>query len=118
MSVPTILRQTSTRRTTPLSEGVKLCGIILSICAVPLLKVTGWIAAWLLVVMSVVGLGTFAVWVFKTLTGKSEPTEEHTENMAAISLLGQNRDGQQAIIEIVPNEPPVENPALDQRGQK
>ncbi|MBX7460431.1 hypothetical protein [Qipengyuania huizhouensis] len=117
MNLPTILRQTSTKRTSALSEGSKLCGIILAICAAPLFVVEGWMAIWLLSIISLVGLGTFGLWFYKELKGKNLPTEEHTENMAAISLMGQNRDGKEPIIEAIMDETPVANPRLGQGEQ-
>jgi hypothetical protein len=93
--IPAIIKQTFTRRTTSLSDGQKLCGIILAICAAPLFKVDGWVAIWLLSIITIVGLGTFGLWFFRAVTGKTEPTEEHTERMAAISLLGRNHDGKE-----------------------
>lgn len=110
--IPAIFRQSFTKRTTSLSDGQKLCGIILAICAAPLFKVTGWMAIWLLSIITIVGLGTFGLWFFRALMGKTEPTEEHTENMAAISLMGQNRDGKSPIVEAIVNVPIVENPML------
>ena len=74
-------------------------------------------AVWLLSIITIVGLGTFGVWFFKALTGKTEPTEEHTENMAAISLMGQNRTGESPIIETIANERTIENPMLEGRGE-
>lgn len=115
-NLPTILKQSFTKRTTSLSDGQKLCGIILAICAAPLFKVTGWMAVWLLSIITIVGLGTFGVWFFKALTGKTEPTEEHTENMAAISLMGQNRTGKAPIVAAITDVPIVENPRLEGRG--
>lgn len=113
--IPAILKHSFTKRTTSLSDGQKLCGIILAICAAPLFKVSGWMAVWLLSIITIVGLGTFGVWFFKALSGKTEPTEEHTENMAAISLMGQNRTGKGPLIEALTNVPTVENPMLEGR---
>lgn len=88
--IQTILRQTATKRTTSLSDGQKLCGLILAICAAPLFKVNGWMAVWLLTIITVVGLLTFGLWFYRAITGKSEPTEEHVEHMAAIGVWGKN----------------------------
>jgi hypothetical protein len=69
-------------------------------------------AIWLLTIITIVGLGTFGLWFWRALTGKTEPTEEHTENMAAISLLGRNRDGEAPFVEAIVNAPTIENPML------
>ncbi|MEM7664585.1 MAG: hypothetical protein AAF250_01895 [Pseudomonadota bacterium] len=111
--LPTVFRQTFTRRTTSLSDGQKLCGIILAICAAPLFKVDGWMAVWLLSLITIVGLGTFGLWFFRAVTGKTEPTEEHTENMAAISLLGKNKDGKEPEVIQVEQQVLTSNPKSD-----
>lgn len=117
-SLPTLLKSQS-RRTTFLSEGVKLCGIVCAICAAPLAFVQGWIAVWLLIVLSVVGLGTFGIWAFNAVINRPLlDSEEHTEQMAAISLLGQNRENQPALIEAVMGQPMIENPRLSDGGQE
>ncbi len=101
INLPAFIQHSTTKRTSALSEGSKLCAIILAICAAPLFVVSGWMAVWLLTIITIVGLGTFGLWFFKDVTGKNKPTEEHTENMAAIALFGQNRDGKSPLLQSV-----------------
>lgn len=108
---PTLLRQSLTKRTTSLSDGQKLCGMILAICAAPLFKVDGWIAVWLLTIMTIVGLSTFGLWFFRAVTGKTEPTEEHTEQMAAIAVWGRNSDSGPSLMQPVQQTSLTHNPA-------
>lgn len=107
---PTLFRQSLTKRTTSLSDGQKLCGIILAICAAPLFKVDGWIAIWLLSIITIVGLSTFGLWFYRAITGKTEPTEEHTEQMAAIAVWGQNTESGKPLIRPVDQSVLTHNP--------
>lgn len=70
-------------------------------------------AVWLLSLITIVGLGTFGLWFFRAVTGKTEPTEEHTENMAAISLLGKNKDGKEPEVIQVEQQVLTSNPKSD-----
>ncbi|MBH5322557.1 hypothetical protein [Aurantiacibacter sediminis] len=98
MSLSSFL-QNSSRRTTFLSEGIKLCAIITVVCAAPLPFVELWIAIWLLVILSAVALGTFGVWAYNAVKNQHLfPSEEHREQMAAVSLLGRNRDDQPPLL--------------------
>ena len=109
----------TSKRTTFLSEGVKLCGLICAICAAPLAFVRPWIAIWLLVVLTVVALGTFAVWVVNAIRNKSAfDTEEHTEHMAAIAVMGQNRDGQPPLMQVVDQARLSANPEAGKDDQE
>ena len=115
--VPTMLRNTS-QRTTFLSEGIKLCGFILAICAAPLFYVQDWVAAWLLAIMTIVGLGTFGIWAYNAIKNKNlHPSEEHTEQMAAISLLGQNRTGKAPVLTPLDQKILTQNPVAANAGE-
>lgn len=114
---PGIIRQSLTKRTTSLSDGQKLCGIILAICAAPLFKVDGWIAIWLLTIISIVGLSTFGLWFFRAVTGKNEPTEEHTEQMAAIAVWGRNSEDGQSLMRSVQQTSLTHNPASSEHPE-
>ncbi|MCP9223122.1 hypothetical protein MKP08_10210 [Erythrobacter sp. LQ02-29] len=107
---PTIFRQSLTKRTTALSDGQKLCGIIMAVCAAPLFKAEGWIAFWLLSIITLVGLLTFGLWFFRAVTGRNEPTEEHTEQMAAIAVWGQNRTEGKPLMKSVAQTELTHNP--------
>ena len=107
---PAFLRSRS-KRTTFLSEGVKLCGVLCAICAAPLPFVEAWVAAWLLILVSIVSLTTFGIWTFNAVTNRSLlDSEEHTEQMAAIAMLGQNREERDPVVRAVEQTRLIENP--------
>ena len=92
----------STKRTTFLSEGVKLCGLVSAVCVAPLPFVPTWIAIWLLSIFTIVALGTFAVWAINAIKNKSVyDSEEHTEHMTALAMLGQNREGMAPLVKVI-----------------
>jgi fatty acid desaturase len=106
-------------RTNFLSVGVTLCAIVAGICVAPLAFVQSWIAVWLLCLVTVLVLGTFGIWAFHAVKNpKLLNTEHHQEQMAAISLLGHNRDNGTPLIESVANQPITENPMLGQEEQR
>lgn len=91
--------QTSSKRTNFLSVGVRLCFLVAAVCAAPLAFVTGWIAVWLLSLMTVLVFGTFGVWAFHAVRNpRLLDTEEHTEQMAATSVFAQNRTGDMPLL--------------------
>jgi hypothetical protein len=109
----------TSKRTTFLSEGVKLCGIICAICAAPLAFVHAWIAIWLLGVLTIVALGTFGVWAVNAIKNKSAfDTEEHTEHMAAIAVMGQNREGKPPLLQAVDQALLTANPEANSDDQE
>lgn len=109
----------SSKRTTFLSEGVKLCGIICAICAAPLAFVQPWIAAWLMGIFTIVGLGTFGIWGVNALRNKAVfDSEEHTEHMAAIAVMGQNRDGKPPLLQSVDQALLTTNPEASSDSQE
>ena len=113
------LTQSSSKRTTFLSEGVKLAGILCAICAAPLPFVSGWIAAWLLGVLTLIGLGTFGIWAFNAVTNRPLlNSEEHTEQMAAIAVMGQNREGKPPILHAVDQTILTKNPEMIEGPQE
>jgi fatty acid desaturase len=104
---------TRSRRTNFLSVGVTLCALVTAICAAPLAFVEFWIAVWLLSLMSVLVLGTFGIWGFHAVKNRRLlDTEEHTEHMAAISLMGQNRDGQDPLVRSIASAVLIPNPEI------
>lgn len=111
--LPALLKSQS-RRTTFLSEGVKLCALLSAICVAPLAFIKSpWISAWLLMIVSVVSLGTFGIWAYHALTNKPLlNSEEHDEQMAAIAIFGQNRDGKPPLIEAINQAVLTQNPAM------
>jgi hypothetical protein len=116
--LPALLKSQS-RRTTFLSEGVKLCGLICAISAAPLPFVHGFVAIWLLVILSVVGLGTFGIWAFNAIRNRSLlDSEEHTEQMAAIAIMGQNREGKPPLLQPIEQVALSQNPSIDSNDQE
>ena len=108
-----------TKRANFLNVGVMLCGIVAAICVAPLAFVHAWIAVWLLSLMTILILGTFGIWAYYAISNpKLLETESHAENMAAISVLGTNRDGKKALVQAITGQPSVPNPALLEGGQK
>jgi fatty acid desaturase len=111
--IMTLLSTKRTKRANFLSVGVTLCSLIAAICAAPLAFVNTWIAVWLLGLMTILILGTFSIWAFYAI---KHPhllnTEDHAEQMAAISMLGANRPGQEALVEMITGQPVLENPQL------
>lgn len=107
------LSRSQSRRTNFLSAGVTLCVLVTAVCAAPLAFVPGWIAAWLLTVLTFLALGTFGVWAFHAIKNSHLlSTEEHTEHMAAIAQLGQNRTGKPPLVLSVDQEALTSNPDL------
>ena len=118
MSEPFLSLLTRSRRTNFLSVGVTLCALVAAICVAPLAFVQFWIAVWLLVLASVLILGTFGIWAYHAINNpRLLDTEQHHEQMAAIPLLGANRDGKAAVIEALIDVPLIENPRLSEGGQ-
>ncbi len=112
IAIPSFLR-TRSRRTNFLSVGVTLCALVAAICAAPLAFVQAWIAAWLLSLMTILVLGTFGIWAFHAVRNKHLlDTEEHTEHMAAISIMGQNRDGKAPLIRAIEQDVLTSNPEM------
>jgi fatty acid desaturase len=112
IDLPSFIR-TQSRRTNFLSVGVRLCALVAAICAAPLAFVRPWIAIWLLVLMTILVLGTFGIWLFHAIKNRHLlDTEEHTEQMAAISLIGQNREGKAPLIRAVEQAYLTSNPEL------
>ena len=106
------------RRTNFLSVGVTLCALVAAICAAPLAFVTTWIAVWLLSLMTVLILGTFGIWAFHAVRNKHLlDTEEHTEQMAVISTLGVNREGQEPLLKSVGQALLSPNTEIDSHNQ-
>jgi hypothetical protein len=98
---------------------VTLCALVAAICAAPLAFVQAWIAVWLLMLMSVLVLGTFGIWAFHAVRNSHLlDTEEHTEQMAAISLLGVNRDGGTPVVRRVEQTALTQNPELSPDAQE
>ena len=110
--------RTRSHRTNFLSVGVTLCALVAAICVAPLAFVKTWIAIWLLSLMSVLVLGTFGIWVFHAVRNKHLlDTEEHTEQMAAISLLGINRDGKEPLLQAIQQQLLSTNPDISVQTQ-
>ena len=102
-----------TTRTNFLSVGVTLCAIIAAICAAPLAFVTPWIAIWLLCLMSVLVLGTFCIWAFHAIKNpRLLDTEHHVEQMAAISVMGQNRENGTPLLTSFDHSVLTQNPSI------
>lgn len=109
----TSLTRTQSTRTNFLAVGVRLCALIAAICAAPLAFVSVWIAVWLMVLMSILVLGTFGIWAYHAVKNSHLlNTEEHTEKMAAISLMGQNRDGLPPLVIEIEQDVLIQNPLL------
>jgi hypothetical protein len=113
------LKQSTTTRPNFLSVGVRLCTLVAAICAAPLAFVHAWIALWLLCLMTILVLGTFAIFAYYAIKDPpSLSTESHKETMEAISVLGVNRENAPALIEVVSGVPAIENPQADAEGQQ
>lgn len=113
MANPIFGTLTRSSRTNFLSVGVTLCALVAAICVAPLAFVTGWIALWLLTLMTILVLGTFGIWAYHAIRNpRLLDTEQHQEQMAAIPLLGQNRIGQSPLVEAIIDAPLIENPQL------
>ena len=116
---PSSLVQFRSRRTNFLSVGVTLCALITAICVAPLAWLQSeWMAIWLLGLVTVLVLGTFGIWAFHAIKNPHLlDTENHIEQMAAISVLGENRTGKSAIIESIVGEGVSDNPRLSSDAQ-
>ena len=115
MNFPLLGFSAKSSRTNFLSVGVTLCWIVAAICAAPLAFVKSWIAVWLLVLMTLLVLGTFGIWAFHAVKNpRLLDTEQHQEQMAAIPLMGQNRTGKTPLIEALVDMPLIENPHLSE----
>lgn len=103
---------TRSSRTNFLSVGVTLCAIVAAICVAPLAFVTGWIAVWLLVLITILVLGTFGIWAYHAIRNpRLLDTEQHQEQMAAIPLMGNNETGKMVEIDqFNPAHALIENP--------
>ena len=113
MQLPTIVGSRS-RRTNFLSVGVTLCAMIAAICAAPLAFVTPWIATWLLSLMSILILGTFGIWAFHAVRNpRLLDTEDHLEQMAAISIMGQNREDSVPLLTSLDQRNLQQNPSIE-----
>lgn len=118
MISPLSVKGFRSRRTNFLSVGVTLCAIIAAICVAPLAFVQPWIAIWLLILLTVLVLGTFGIWAFHAVRNpRLLDTEDHVEHMAAISLLGANQEGGRAYVEAITADLVVENPSLPEGKQ-
>ena len=113
MQLPTIVGSRS-RRTNFLSVGVTLCAMIAAICAAPLAFVAPWIATWLLSLMSILILGTFGIWAFHAVRNpRLLDTEDHLEQMAAISIMGQNREDSVPLLTSLDQRNLQQNPSIE-----
>ena len=107
-----------TKRANFLSVGVTLCSIVAAICVAPLAFVHTWIAIWLLVLATILILGTFGIFAFYAIYRPGIlSTESHVEKMAAISILGTNRESEPAVLQAIAGLPVVDNPRLSSQGQ-
>ena len=113
MQLPTIVGSRS-RRTNFLYVGVTLCAMIAAICAAPLAFVAPWIATWLLSLMSILVLGTFGIWAFHAVRNpRLLDTEDHLEQMAAISIMGQNREDSVPLLTSLDQRNLQQNPSIE-----
>lgn len=115
------LTQSHSKRRNFLSEGVKLCAFVCAICAAPLPWVDGWRAAWLLGILTIVGLGTFGLWAFSAAKNRKlieSDSEEHTEHLAAIAVFGQNREGKSPLLTQVEQSFLIENDSVSKEDQE
>ena len=88
--------------------------MIAAICAAPLAFVTPWIATWLLSLMSILILGTFGIWAFHAVRNpRLLDTEDHLEQMAAISIMGQNREDSVPLLTSLDQRNLQQNPSIE-----
>ena len=114
----TLLSSQSTKRTTSLSEGSKLAILIFAICVSGLGFAEPWAARWLLGLGISIVILTFGLWFVREIRGKNTPTEEHREAMAAIGLLGKNRDGATPELKAIEQSLLISNPEVAEPEQE
>jgi hypothetical protein len=69
--------------------------------------------------MTVLVLGTFGIWAFHAVRNKHLlDTEEHTEHMTAISIMGQNRDGKAPLMKAIEQAVLTPNPDLSSKQRE
>ena len=70
-------------------------------------------------ILTIVGLGTFGIWAYNAIKSRHLlDSEEHTEHMAAIAVMGLNREGKPPLMQTVEQIALTENPNLPNTEQE